>query len=218
MRQSLPPALLALVLVAGAILPEGAVLPTHGAPLLSLGAVLAMGLLWGEKLPTSSRTVRIGLLLLGLWLAWQLLPIPPLLRGIFAPGQAAAMARVAPEWSGDLHDWLGTIATYDLDAALELRPEWTKDLLEGSQDRAWRPGAADSSGLPWTLTQLLSAPLFWLLGTRLGRSSTGTRVLFVGILLLGLMEAVLGLAWRNGPTTGIGIKTAYLGSATGTFV
>ncbi len=218
MRRSLPPALLALVLVAAAILPEGAVLPGHGAPLLSLGAALAMLVLWGEKLPASSRPVRIGLMLLGLWLAWQLLPVPPFLRSLFAPGQAAAMARVAPEWTGDLNDWLGSIATYDLDAALGSQPVWTKDLLEGSRDLAWRPGAADLSGMPWTLTQLLSAPIFWLLGTRLGRSSTGTRVLFVGMLLLGLMEAVLGLAWRNGPTTGIGIKTAYLGSATGTFV
>lgn len=218
MRQSLPPALLALLLVAGAILPEGAVLPTHGAPLLALGAALALVLLWGEKLPASSRMVRVGVALLGLWLAWQLLPIPPFLRAIFAPGQAAVMDRVAPEWPGNLTDWLGTVATYDLDAALDLRPTWTTDLLAGSLDHAWRPGAADSSGLPWTLTQLLSAPLFWLLGTRLGRSSTGTRVLFVGILLLGLMEAVLGLAWRNGPTTGLGVKTAYLGSATGTFV
>lgn len=55
-------------------------------------------------------------------------------------------------------------------------------------------------------------------GWRIGRDTPTLRIFLLGIVTFAVFEALFGLANRNGPSTGIGTKVAYLGSATGTFI
>ena len=126
--------ILAVVLGAIAAGLEGSVVPAFGGWLLGIGSVVGCVLLWDQPLPQPTRLMKAALILLGVILLCQWLPVPPLLRSLLAPGQARTMAMVTPEWRGDLDPWLDALTRFDLDAAVGTRPSWTYDLLVGAQD------------------------------------------------------------------------------------
>lgn len=207
-----------LLAVAAAAGLEGGTVRALGGPPLAFAALLgaAAAFTRGEQAP--GRLARVGIVLLGIALLWQALPLPRALRAAVAPGQSAWLDRVAPAWRGDAGPWLEALATYDVDAALGLAGDWSYDVLAGASQVASFAGAVDRPDWVWTLGTLLAAAAVYRAGTTLGRSERGVLVVAVGMLLLGVAEALFGLANRNGSTTGIGAKVYYLGSATGTFV
>lgn len=208
--------ILALIAVGAAAGLGGAVLPEYGGPILGVGSVLALVAV-GEKGYSLSKKTYIAVGLLAGLIVLQCLPSPPLVHHLLAPGQAVLRDRVSPEWEGSFEDWQDAISRYDVLAAVGVAEDWNYDILLGAQAIAAHPLAIRMEGVAWPVVQLIAIPAFFLLGARLSRSYWGTRVWFVGILLVGVVEAVLGLLWRNGPTIGISAKVAYLGSATGTF-
>jgi O-antigen ligase/tetratricopeptide (TPR) repeat protein len=197
---------------------EGGVVPMYGGVVYAVA--VAFGLAWivlrgVDPLP---RLAKVGVALFAVVVLYQALAVPEGVREILAPGQAAWIDRVAPESSAALDPWLSAVATYDVMAAVGAAGDWTYDLLAGSSATTWRQGAIDPEAWRWTLGQLLAMGVVWLVGAGLGRSPAATRTVLVGLLLFCVFEAVFGLANRNGPSTGIGVKQYYMGSATGTFV
>jgi len=208
----------AVGVVAGAAALEGGTVPAFGGSALAAMAALSALVAWTQPTPLPSRLGRIGLALVALTLIWQVAPIPTPLRALVAPGQAAWLAQVAPEWVGDVDRFLDALARYDVLAAIGGPPPWDWDLLAGAEASRPRPGALHPSAWPWAAARLVGAGLCVVVGMAIGRSEPAIRTWALLLLLVGLVEAVLGVAWRDGNTTGIGVKTAYLGSATGTLV
>jgi O-antigen ligase len=209
------PALLALGLVGVGISLEGAVLPAYGGWVLGLGAFF--GVVFGYR-ERPRLSFWLWALLLGL-LIFQAIPLPYELRALLEPGLSQRVLKVAPEQPvGGLDLWLDTLARYDLLAAMGGSVAWTHQLLQEGVDTANRPLAILPSAQAWGLVQYLAIPFLWLFGKRLGKSRTSTLTFLVGMVCFGVVEAVFGLANREGPSTGIGIKSAYLGSVTGTFI
>ncbi len=201
-----------LLLIALAILPEGAALPAYGGAVWLLAA-LSVPALW---LPPVRRAGTVWLLAVLLLLLYHTLPVPPLLRGLLAPGQAAAIAAVAPEDPSMLPVWLDRLARYDLDAAIGTAGLW--EAVRYGVAPGWSPGGVHMAGAAWWAAKAGGLLVLAGLGWRISASQRAVRVLLVGMLLAGVAEAVFGLANRSGPSTGIGEKVAYLGSATGTFI
>ncbi len=197
---------------------EGGVVRMYGGAAYALALVLGIGWIWARGVDPLPTVAKVGLGLLAVVLLYQALPIPNALRAVVAPGQAAWIDRVAPEWASGLEPWLGAVATFDLLAAVGLAGDWSYDSLAGSVAGVVRAGAIDPDDWRWTLGGLLAMGVVWLVGAGLGRSHAATRIVLVGVLLFCVGEAVFGLANRNGPSTGIGVKQFYMGSATGTFI
>jgi O-antigen ligase/tetratricopeptide (TPR) repeat protein len=211
-------ALLMVLAVAAAAGLEGGVVPAYGGAVLAVTMVVGAAWVWARGVDPLPRVAKVGLLLLAGVLIYQALPIPQGLRALVAPGQAAWIDRVAPEWTGALDPWLEALAGYDVLAAVGAAGPWSHDLLAGSHATLARVGAVAPGPWGWTLGQLLACAVVYLVGARLARSASGARIVLVGVLLLGVAEAIFGLANRSGPSTGVGLKTHYLGSATGTFI
>lgn len=209
--------LLVAVAAVAAVL-EGATLPAHGGACLVAVALLAAGTTVVHGVDAPNRLVRLGLGLLLLTLIWQVTPLPPGARRLIAPGQAAWVDLAAPEWTGDLQAWLDALARYDVLAAVGVAGPWEWDPLQGSVAHLVRPGTIAPGAWPWAVAQLGGAALCWILGVTVGRSDRGARTFAILLLLAAVAEALFGIANREGTTTGIGTKTAYLGSATGTFI
>lgn len=207
---------LAVVALAAGL--EGGVVPQAGGPTIVLACTLAAIVTWRHGLDRPGRLVRGGLALLGVALAWSLVPIPPLLRGVVAPGQAAWVDRTAPEWSGDLRAWLDALTRYDLRAAIGDATPWSHDVLAGAQASALRPGALAIDRVPWALAGLAGSAVLYVVGVALGRQEKAAVRVSAGLVVLGVAEAIFGIANRNGPSTGLSPKVHYLGSATGTFI
>ena len=207
-----------LAIVAGAAGLEGSVVRIYGGPVLAMGALV--GVVWVARrgVETPGRLARLGAALLAGVAIWQVLPVSNALRARLAPGQARWMDRVAPEWTGPIDPWLAHIAAWDVDAALGLAGTWSYDILAGSAATLSRSGAVSMREWTWVGAELCAGALIYLTGRGLGRHEGATRAIAVGMLVLGVIEALLGLAWRSGPTTGLSDKTHYLGSATGTFI
>lgn len=217
-------ALLALLLIALAALPEGGALPAFGGAVWLLAA-LAVGAEAAGRSGRGGGSGAVGgrgrawhaaLLALAAWFAVQALPAPPGLRAVIAPGQAEAIAAVAPEDPARLPEWLDRLARYDLEAAVGEAGAWGDVRYPGSPP--WSPGGVRLEGAAWWAAQWGGLLMLGAMGWRIAGSGRGSRALLIGVMLLGVGEAVFGLANRDGPSTGIGVKTAYLGSATGTFV
>lgn len=207
--------LVAVVAAAGL---EGGVVQVYGGAAYALA--IAVGVVWiavrgVDPLP---RLAKVGFGIFALVVLYQAMPVPGALRALVAPGQAAWFDRVAPEWAGDVHAWLEALATYDVLTAVGAGGAWAYDPLAGSVATVARAGAVDPEAFRWALGQLLAMGVVWLVGAGLGRSPAASRVVLMGILLFCMFEAVFGLANRNGPSTGIGVKQFYMGSATGTFI
>lgn len=204
-----------LVLVAVAAGLEGSVLPSQGAPVFALAAVLV--LFASRRLEGLDRPARWGAALLLLVAIVHVLPTPPAARHLLAPGQAERLDRVAPEFEGNPEAQLRATALADVLVAVGEVPA-AFDPLAGALATRWRPGSIRPDALAWGLTRLGGAILLYALGRMIGRDERAARTFALGLLGLSVLEAVLGLAWRNGPTTGLHEKRYYLGSATGTFV
>lgn len=209
-------AMLAVVVAAAGL--EGAVVRVYGGVVLT--AAIALGAVAMARGPAQpwTRARAVGVALLGVTLLWQAAPIPRTLRAVVAPGQSAWIDRVAPFWEGQLDPWQAALATYDVEAALGLAGEWTYDVLAGAEHVRFYGGALQRGEWGWTLALGVAMWALYLAGRRVGRSEDAVRVVGVGMLLLGVAEALFGLANRGGGSTGIGDKLHYLGSATGTFV
>lgn len=205
---------LAVVVCAASL--EGGILPEYGGMAIALAGagVLAFA---SESGGQASRGARIagGLLLAAV--AYQLLPVPEIVRALVAPGQAAALARVAPEWAPDLESVARWLTQSDL-AAMLGDPQQPFDVLAGSSASALRPGSMAPDVTPWVLAQLAGALCAFVLGVRAARDRRVVPPLLAAFLVFAVAEAMFGIAMRNGPSTGIGAKVYYLGSATGTFI
>lgn len=208
-------ALACLLLVAVGAAMQGAVMPAEGAPLFAVAAALAVAA--ARRLEGLDRPARWGAVLLLAVSLYQLVPVPGAVRAVVAPGQAERVDRVAVEHPGDPQAQTRAAAEADVLAVLG-EPAPPFDLLAGATATAWRPGSVAPDRAAWGLTTFGGAILLYALGRVIGRDERGARAFAVGLLALGVLEAVLGLAWRSGPTTGLAPKVHYLGSATGTFV
>jgi O-antigen ligase len=195
---------------------EGGVEHRMGGPPMLVAALLAAILIARHGLPRPGRLARAGIWLLALPLLYQLAPVPASVRAVIAPGQAEWYDRVG--LVPDRHDaWLADLARRDLDAALGV-VDAAPDLLSDARDDRTRPAAVDPDALPWEIGSLAAFAVVFIAGMHLGRRERIVLGLAIGMMFLGIAESMVGLLWRNGPTTGIGPKLYYLGSATGTFV
>lgn len=206
--------LVACVAVAAGL--EGGVEHRMGGPPLVAAALIAVLLLWRNGLPRPGRIARVGIWFIALPMMVQLLPMPAAVRAVIAPGQAAWFDRVG-EVPDNHEAWLEDLARRDVNAALGL-VDPIPDLLAQARDPKTRRAALDPDALPWELGTLGAYGVVFVAAIHLGRRERVVTGMAIGLMLLGIVESVLGLLWRNGPTTGIGPKLYYLGSATGTFV
>ncbi len=206
---------LAAVLLASGL--EGGTLPQYGGTAIALAGT---GLVISGVLSPGGRVgmgARVAAALLILVLAWQMAPIPDALRHALAPGQAAWLDRVAPEFSGDGPAFGTWLANCDVAAATATPPP-PFDPLASSVAGLARSGSLLPAALPWALAQILGFLAVYSLGTAVGRSERWRTPVLVIYIIAAVGEALFGIAMRNGPSTGIGLKTYYLGSATGTFI
>lgn len=182
-------------------------------------SAVAVGLaLWGGEIPKLSRLLTFALGTLGVVVLLQALPMPPALRHLIAPGQAALFDSLTGTLVVDRDQWLVESTKFDLDVLLGQAGVWSFDVLAGARATDWAQGAISPSRLGWQGGLWAVFASLVLVGWRLGRSQPAARVFWVGMLLLSIAEALFGLGNRNGPSTGLSEKTAYLGSATGTFI
>ncbi|MFN7147217.1 MAG: hypothetical protein ACK4YP_25845, partial [Myxococcota bacterium] len=123
-------AMLAAVCAAAAL--EGGVVPVFGGTIYAATMLVGLGWVLARGVDPLPRLAKAGFALLAVVAIYQALPIPEAVRALVAPGQAAWLARVAPEWPGDLHGWLRAVAEYDVLAAIEAAGEWPHDMLAGS--------------------------------------------------------------------------------------
>lgn len=206
-------ALAAVVCAAGL---EGGILPERGGIAIALAGagVLAFA---SEAGGAASRGARVAGALLLAVVVYQLAPVPEALRTLVAPGQATALARYAPEWSPDAAAVSRWLTQSDL-AAMLGDPQGAFDVLAGASSSSPRTGSMLPEALPWVLAQIAGVLSVYVLGARAARHRAVVTPLLVAFLLLAVGEALFGIAMRNGPSTGIGTKVYYLGSATGTFI
>ncbi len=181
------------------------------------GLASAWAILRGD-VPKLSRPVLVGAgVVIGVVLV-QALPVPPALRHLLAPGQAARMDLVAGEVVVTRAEWLSALSRFDLDVLLGAGGTYSFDVLAGAVDERWRALALSLSRLGWRAGQWAAASGLVVVGWRIARSRNALLVFLVGLALLAIGEAFFGFANRTGDSTGIGRKTAYLGYATGTFI
>ena len=183
---------------------------------VAAGAV-ALALIGGE-LPRLSRSARVAMAVLAAVVLVQALPMPNGVRHLVAPGQAALRDRLAGILAVDRDQWLTELTKFDLDVLLGQGGSWSFDVLAGAVATDWAQGAISPSRLAWQGGLWAVYGALVLVGWRLGRSQPAARVFWIGMLLLAVAEALFGIGNRNGPSTGLSTKVAYLGSATGTFI
>ena len=226
---------LALTAAGFAILMEGGTLPQYGGLAIAVAGFGLVVLSIVEAGGTTSRPAKLAFGLLLLLVVWHATPMPGALRGAVSPGQAALLDRVAPEWEGPEREgppeaagsasggapaaeafsrWL---TECDIASALG-DPVPPYDPLRESTATAWRPGSLLPSGLPWALAQIVGVLAIFALGCRIGAVERLQLPILGVLLLFAVAQAVFGIAMRDGPSTGIGTKMFYLGSATGTFI
>jgi tetratricopeptide (TPR) repeat protein len=216
LERAMAMAMLGVVVLAAVL--EGGVVVAYGGAVYALAVALGAAWIVARGVDPLPGLAKVGFGLLFGVLLYQALPIPEAVRALVAPGQAAWIARVAPEWQGGLDGWLQAVAAYDIAAAVGIDEAWAYDTLAGSLAGDVRPGAIAPDAWRWSAGQVLALGVVWLVGAGLGRSPVATRTILVGLLIFCVGEAIFGLANRNGDTTGIGVKSFYQGSATGTFV
>lgn len=205
--------LLALAAAAGL---EGGVEHRYGGPAMAVAAAFAVGLVLRGGVARPGRVALVGILLLAVPIGYALLPVPPALRAVVAPGQAAWFARVG-EPAVTLEAWLTDLTQQDVAAAVGEARE-PLDLLAGAQATGVSPGALDPTALPWELGTLAACVVVYAAGTVLARDERTVRFVALTLVVFGVVESLLGLRWKDGPTVGLAPKEHYLGSATGTFV
>ncbi len=211
-------ATLALVAVGLAAGLEGATEQRFGA--LSLVVATAAGglALFAPERPALSRAARVAVLVLAGVLLLQALPVPAALRELVAPGQAARMHSMAGTVAVAKADWLVALTHFDVAVLFGEPGDYSFNVLAGAHDSGLRMLAVSPSGYVWQVGQWAAYALLVGAGWRLARHQPALLVFLLGIVALGIVEALFGFANRNGPSTGIGTKVSYLGSATGTFV
>ena len=206
-------ALAAVCLAAGL---EAGILPEYGGIAIALAGVgvCAVALEGGGH---SSRAAKVAAGLLILTVAWHVMPVPAGLRALLAPGQAGVLASAAPEWNPDATAFLQWLTQSDL-AALLGDPQPPYEMLSGAVATVARSGSVLPSATPWLLAQIFGVLCVFVLGARAARDRGVIAPLLSIFLGFAVFEAMFGLAMRSGPSTGIGTKVYYLGSATGTFI
>jgi O-antigen ligase/tetratricopeptide (TPR) repeat protein len=207
-------ALLAVVLAAGL---EGGTEHRFGAVGMLVGCV-AGALALSGPLPGFSRAAGAAALVLAGVVAFQAVPIPAGLRALIAPAQTVELHALAGAVPTDTTAWLTAASRFDLAVLLGESPAYDLDLLGAARDDHWRPLALTPAGQQWQVGMWASYVLLALAGWRIARHETTLRAFILGFVLVAVGEALFGFANRNGPSTGIGTKFAYLGSATGTFI
>ncbi len=208
-------ALLAVALAAGL---EGGTEHRMGAVGWLVALVAAGLMLMRGELPRTDRVVRVaGAVLLGV-LVLQVLPVPALVREWIAPNQAERMHRLGGDLAVGTKPWLVALTRFDLDVLFGNSVPYAFDVLAGAKDPGLRPLAVSPPAWLWQTGQWVVAGLLVLVGWRIGRNRTNLLIFLLGIVALALLETFFGFANRNGPSTGIGLKSEYVGSATGTFI
>ncbi len=217
-REHVGIAVLALGAIGAAAGLEGGYEPRVGAvAYVLLGCAAAWALTRGD-VPSLSRPVRIAVGVLIAVVLVQVVPLPPALRGVVAPGLADRLDWAAGTATVPRPEWLAALSKFDLDVLLGTAGTYDFDPLAGASDDAWRPLALSPAGWAWRGGQWAASAGAILVGWRVSRSRPALLVFLLGLLGMALLEAFFGFANRNGPSTGIGKKVSYLGYATGTFV
>jgi O-antigen ligase/tetratricopeptide (TPR) repeat protein len=114
--------------------------------------------------------------------------------------------------------WNAALAVHDVEATLDAGARWTHAPATPAGVTPSRMGAVDARGFAWTLAWGCACALLYAMGRAIGTSERRLRAFAVALLLLGVVEALWGIAHRDGGRTGLAAKVAYLGSATGSFV
>lgn len=208
-------ALLAVVLAAGL---EGGTETRFGAVALLVGGLAGTLAIAAGELPAAGRTARLALGLLVGVLLLQAIPLPAGLRAVLAPGATARLHEMAGTLAVDSDAWLTALSRFDVSLLIGEPSAYDFDLLQGARATDLRPLALSPSRQAWQLGTWAVYALLVVAGWRIGRDTPTLRIFLLGIVTFAVFEALFGLANRNGPSTGIGTKVAYLGSATGTFI
>ena len=208
-------ALAAVLLAAGL---EGATETRFGAIALLVGAVSGLIAIGSGDLPGPGRTVRGALAVLAAVLLFQAVPLPMWLREWVAPGQTARLHELAGTVAVTTADWLTAVSRFDVAVLLGQSPDDTFDVLSGAKFEGARALALSPSRQAWEVGTWAVYALLVTAGWRIGRNTPTLRAFLLGLIVIGVGEALFGFSNRGGPSTGIGEKVAYLGSATGTFI
>ncbi len=216
-RLELATALVALAAVALGAGLEGGTEPRMGAVAFVVALVAGLLAILPGELPKLPRRAVLLLVVLAALVLVQIFPIPHALRALIAPGQAARLDRVAGTLAVDKPTWLSALTVFDVDVLLEKHEPYAFDVLAGAQD-GWRTLTLSPSAWVAQAGQWGACAVLVLVGWRLGRTRGPLLTFLIGMVALGVFEAFFGFSNRNGPSTGIGTKLAYLGSATGTFI
>ncbi|GDX82908.1 hypothetical protein LBMAG42_47190 [Deltaproteobacteria bacterium] len=208
-------ALAAVALAAGL---EGGVEVRLGAAALGVALLACFLTILGGELPVPGRWVKACLVGLVALLVLQTIPLPHVVRELVAPGATARVDRLAGELVADKAGWLSALTVFDVEVLLGGTDALPYDVLAGAKDLGFRSLLADPSRWAWQAGQWATYGLLVLVGWRLGRQRETLLPFLIGMIVLAVFEAFFGFANRNGPSTGIGEKVQYLGSATGTFI
>lgn len=208
-------ALGAVALAAGL---EGGVEVRLGAVSLGVALVAALLAILAGELPAPGRWVKACLLGLVLLLVVQVIPLPHAVREVVAGGATARLDRLGGALAVDKSTWLSALTVFDIDVLLGGTEPLQFDVLAGAKDVWLRSMLADPSRWAWQTGQWAVYGLLVLVGWRIGRQRETLLPFLLGMIALTLFEAFFGFANRNGPSTGLGEKVEYLGSATGTFI
>ncbi len=208
-------ALVAVMLGSGL---EGGTEHRFGAMALLVASLAGVVALQGGELPKLGKWPRAAVIVLVLVLIAQTVPLPAAIRAIVAPGSTARLHELAGTLAVSGTEWLTQLSRLNVAVLVGESPPYTFDPLQGAHDGSLRSLALSAAGQQWQLGMWAAYALLVVAGWRIARDTPTLRVFLVGIIAIAVLEALFGLGNRNGPSTGIGKKVAYLGSATGTFI
>lgn len=208
-------ALLAVALAAGL---EGATETRFGAVALVVGGVAGVVALAAGELPAPGPLARRAMWVLASVLILQAVPMPSAVRAVLSPGVTERLDVLAGTPTVTVDSWLTALSRFDVALLLGEPATLDFDPLQGSVAEGLRPLWLSPSAGAWQVGTWAAYALLVVAGWRVGRDSPTLRVFLLGFVGIAVFEALFGLANRNGNSTGIGTKIAYLGSSTGTFI
>jgi O-antigen ligase/tetratricopeptide (TPR) repeat protein len=211
---------LLLGLLATVLALKGGVHPRHSAwVLIGIGMLGAWSLLREGPLGQPGLATKALMLLLGLGVLLQVLPLPAGLRAGISPGTQILLERVTPVDAPDSEAYWERVVVHDLEVALGGGPS---DLvfdasLNTEVGLGARPVSLDPNRTRWVLATWLAAMTVFLLACRIARGPF-SQLLLTGLFALCVAEALWGLLYMSGGSLGFFPKEHYLGSASGTLV
>ncbi len=217
-HRDLVPAALALAAVALAAGLEGGTEHRMGAIAGLVVAAAGAAVVLRGPLPRVEGAARLGgLLVLGVAL-FQVVPLPMAVHRVLAAGQSARLDRMAGEVPLTTAEWLAALTRYDVEVLFGGTAPWSGDVLAGASVTGLRAAALSGEAWAWQAGLWLAAAVLVVVGWRIAKSPPALLTVLLGLVAFAIGEALFGFANRNGPSTGIGVKVDYLGSATGTFI